>query len=84
MSSNISSCSGSMYDYLNRDFNNSMYLKNCTEQGVLKIVNKFKNKKSLDTDGLSMNLIKKVINNIIKPLTYICSNIFKMVVFQIT
>ena len=54
-----------------------MYLQNCTEQGVLKIVNKFKNKKSMDTDGLSMNLVKKVINNIIKPLTYICNNSFQ-------
>ena len=44
-----------------------MYLQNCTEQEVLKIVNKFKNKKIMDTDGLSMNLVKKVINNIIKP-----------------
>ena len=30
LSSNISS--GSMYDYLNRDSNNSMHPKNCTEQ----------------------------------------------------
>ena len=77
MSSNISSGSGNIYDYLNRDFNNSMYLQNCTEQEVLKIVNKFKNKKSMDTDGLSMNLVKKVINNIIKPLTYICNKSFQ-------
>ena len=54
-----------------------MYLKNCTEQEVLKIVNKFKSKKSIDTEGLSMNLIKKIINNIIKPLTYICSKSFQ-------
>ena len=71
MSSNILSGSGSIYDYLNRDFNNSMYLQNCTEQEVLKIVNKLSKKKSMDTDGLSMNLIKKIINNIIKPLTYL-------------
>ena len=77
MSSNISSGSGSIYDYLNRDFNNSMYLKKCTEQKVLKIVNKFQNKKSIDTNGLSMNIIKKVINNIIKPLTYICNKSFQ-------
>ena len=59
LSSNISSGSGSIYDYLNRDFNNLMYLQNCTEQEVLKIVNKFRNKKSMEADGLSMNLIKK-------------------------
>ena len=40
LSSNISSGSGSIYDYFNRDCNNSMYLKNCTEQEVLKIVRK--------------------------------------------
>ena len=34
LSSNISSGSGNIYDYLNRDFNNSMYLQNCTEQEV--------------------------------------------------
>ena len=53
-----------------------MYLQNCTEQEVLIIVNKFKNNKSIDTDGLSMSLIKKVINNIIQPLTYICNKYF--------
>ena len=31
LTSNISSGSGNIYDYLNRDFNNSMYLQNCTE-----------------------------------------------------
>ena len=77
LSSNISSGSGSIYDYLNRDFNNAMHLKNCTEQEVFEIVNKSKNKKSIDTDGLSMNLIKKVINYIIKPLTYICNKSFQ-------
>ena len=30
----------------------------------------------MDTDGLSMNLVKKVINNIIKPLKYICNKSF--------
>ena len=82
LSSNISSGSGNIYDYLNRDFNNSMYLQNCTEQEVLKIVNTFKNKKSMDTDGLGMNLVKKVINNIIKPLTYICNKSFQEGGFQ--
>ena len=54
-----------------------MYQKYCTEQEVLKTVNKFKNKKSIDTNGISMNIIKKVINNIIKPLTYICNKSFQ-------
>ena len=45
LSSNISSGRGSTYDYLNRDCINSMYLK------------KFKKKKSIDTNGLSMNII---------------------------
>ena len=59
LSSNISSGSGNIYDYLNRDFTNSMYLQNCTEQEVLKIVNRFKNKKSMDTDGLMYEFSKK-------------------------
>ena len=29
--------------------------------------------KSEDCSGISMNIIKKVITNIVKPLTYICS-----------
>ena len=35
----------------------------------------------MDTDGLSMNLKKKVIYNIIKPLTYICNKSFQEGVF---
>ena len=77
MSSSRSSGSGSIYDYLNRDFNNSMYLQNCMEQKVLKIVKKCIKKKSIDTDGLSMNKKEEVINNIIKPLTYICNKSFQ-------
>ena len=50
-----------------------MYPKNCTEQEVFQIVEKFKNKKSNDSNGLSINIKKEVINNIIKPLTYICN-----------
>ena len=29
------------------------------------------------TNGLSMNIIKKVINNVIKPLRYICNESFQ-------
>ena len=76
LSSNISSGSGSIYDYLNRDFNNSMYQQNCTEQEVLKIVNK----KIIIIYGyrwIKYEFNKKVINNIIKPLTYIWNKSFQ-------
>ena len=31
----------------------------------------------MDTNRLSMNIIKKVIDNIIKPLTYVCNKSFQ-------
>ena len=49
-----------------------MYLRNCTEQEVSKIVDRFIDEKSIDINGFSINIVNKVISNIINPLTYIC------------
>ena len=47
-----------------------------TEFEVLKTVKNFKNKKSSDPHGLSMEILMQVIPNIVKPLTYTCNKSF--------
>ena len=54
----------------------SIFLTRITEFEVLRTVKKIKNKKSNDPHGLSMEILKQVIPNIIKPLTYICNKSF--------
>lgn len=51
----------------------SMFLEKVSELEVLSIVNKCKNKTSTDSDGLDMTIIKRTIDCIVKPLTYICN-----------
>ena len=54
----------------------SIFFIRITEFEVLKTVKNFKNKKSNDPHGLSMEVLKQVIPNIVKPLTYICNKSF--------
>ena len=54
----------------------SIFLIRITEFEVLKTVNKIMNKKSNDPHGLSMEILKQVIPNIVMPLTYICNKSF--------
>ena len=51
----------------------SIYLNPVTEDEILKIVPKLKNKHSTGYDDLSINTINKYIKLISKPLTYICN-----------
>ena len=55
----------------------SMFLKAVEEKEILDIVTKFKNKKSTDLNDLDMTLVKKVIEGISKPLTFICNLSFQ-------
>lgn len=55
----------------------SFFLSATNEQEVTNIVWKCKSKSSTDCHGISMTLIKKVILNIVKPLTYICNLSFQ-------
>lgn len=55
----------------------SFFLSATNEQEVTNIVWKCKSKSSTDCHDISMTLIKKVILNIAKPLTYICNLSFQ-------
>ena len=63
------------YDYYLKDLNitESMFIKPSTEEEVSKIISSFKSKNSLDTHGLSMNMIKMVKESIVNPLNIICN-----------
>ena len=54
----------------------SIFLIRITDFEVLKTVKNFKNKKSNDPHRLSMEILKQVIPNIVRPLTYICNKSF--------
>ena len=61
-------------DYLKDiDIGKSMYVTPTNEQEILNIVNKFNGKSSEDINGVSMNIIKKVVESIVSPLNYICN-----------
>uniref|UniRef100_A0A1A8GC74 Helentron 4 helitron-like transposon replicase/helicase/endonuclease n=1 Tax=Nothobranchius korthausae TaxID=1143690 RepID=A0A1A8GC74_9TELE len=52
---------------------NSIYLSPVTSDEIRNIINKCTNKRSTDSDGLDITLIKNIIESIIHPLTYICN-----------
>ena len=58
-----------------------MFLSPVDENEVHKVVESCKNKSSTDADGLSMNIVKRVITTIIKPLTHVFNTSFKTGVF---
>ena len=64
------------------DFNfernpNSIFIKAVEEKEIIDIVRNFKNKISTDCDEIDMTIVKKVIDGILKPLTYICNLSFQ-------
>ena len=68
-------------DYITHHVVNSMFLEPVTEQEILNIVKLFKNKHSRGHDGIPMFLLKNVIHNILKPLSYICNLSLKNGIF---
>ena len=54
----------------------SIFLIRITEFEVLKTVKNCNKKKSNDLHGLSMEILKQVIPNIVNPFTYICNKSF--------
>ena len=58
-----------------------MFLSPVDEKEVHKVVEICKNKSSTDADGLNMNIVKRVITTIIKPLTHGFNISFKTGVF---
>ena len=67
--------------YLNNRTVNSMFLTPITEDEILKIINKIEAKKSTDSSGINMSLIKEIFKFICKPFTDICNKSFLNGVF---
>lgn len=59
----------------------SMFLGDVSENKILFTVNALKNKTSTDTDGLDMIIVKKNIDCIVKPLSYIFNLSFQSGIF---
>ena len=55
-----------------------MFLTAVGEREMLDIISKCKNKRPADCDGIGMTIIKRVIEEIIQPLTYICNLSFQV------
>ena len=60
---------------------NSLFLNAVEEQEVMETVNTCKNKTSTDCNDLSMSLLKRIMDTLIKPFTYICNLSFRNGVF---
>ena len=59
----------------------SMYLRAVEEQEVMDTVHKCKNKTSTDCHDISMLLVKRIMDTIVKPFTFICNLSFRNGVF---
>ena len=71
----------SIHNYLGERNNNSIFLEPVIEREILNIVNECANKTSIDYEGLNMSMVKKIINNIVKPFTFICNLSFSSGIF---
>ena len=58
-----------------------MFLSPAVNKEIINIVNNFKNKTSVDCDNISISLVKKLIGQIVHPLTFICNKSFQDGVF---
>ena len=76
LSSKIPVGKGNIYDHMQTKMKDSIFLIRITEFEVLKTVKNCKKKKSNDPHGLSIEILKQVIPNIVKPLPYICNKSF--------
>ena len=76
LAANIPLCEGNICDYLGEKQANSMYLTPISDSEVLNVVKSLSKKTSLDHNGISMEIIKKVIPNIVKPFAYFCNKSF--------
>lgn len=75
LAANIPLCESNICDYLGEKQANSVYLTPISDSEVLNVKSLSK-KTSLDQNGISMEIIKKVISDIVKPFAYICKKSF--------
>ena len=59
----------------------SIFIKSVNENEIISIVNKLKNKKSTDSTGIDMSIIKSIIHTIAAPFTHICNLSFLTGIF---
>ena len=82
LADNITSHSKNSCDiYLKEKNINSMFLTGVVEHDIIKTVNNFNNKVSLDCRDLNMKLVKSIIHYIVEPFTYICNKSFEDGIF---
>ena len=67
--------------YLFKSNPSSMFIDNVSSDEIKKIVNSYKNKTSLDCNDINITIVKKVIDYIVEPLTYICNQSFEQGIF---
>jgi hypothetical protein len=68
---NIPPSSTNFMSYMGEPSSDSFDLPSIVGDTIIKVVNNFENKCSLDSDGLSINFIKQIIYTIVDPLTHI-------------
>ena len=69
LASNIHNTGKNYYDYLKGVNPSSMYLKPIVEMDIIKIIDKFSVNKGAGNDNIGNFIIKRVANEIAKPLT---------------
>ena len=62
-----------MQDYLGPANEHSMYLFEVEDSEIIEIVKKFKVKLSTDFNNINMDIVKRVMTNIVKPFSHICN-----------
>ena len=77
----IPTCNAHYSDFLSNKVTNSLYLNPICNEEIISLVSKFHSKKSSGFDNISMQLIKKTISSIVKPLTNIFNKSFETGVF---
>ena len=68
---NIQHTGKNYYDYLQDPQTSSMYMKPIVEMDIVKIIEKFDQNKSAGNDNIGNFVIKRVCNEIVKPLSMI-------------
>ena len=71
----------SIFDYMQNRNDTCMFLTPVDEMEVSRVVKSCKNKYSTDSNELSMYVVKRIIVNIVTPVTHICNLSFKNGVF---
>ena len=71
LASQIQNTNGDFNKYLSEPFHKSLFLRPTNHQEVLNIVKSLKSSLSTGYDGISVNLLKKIIHFIINPLIHI-------------